>query len=88
MNPQLSISLSEADEVVLALNQHTATDPKVIGFTGYAINNNETGGSGNGTEGATTWRTGSLLPARRTVEPPRSEMLLGVVRLPRPMATC
>ena len=43
MNPQLSISLSEADEVVLALNQHTATDPKVIGFTGYAINNNETG---------------------------------------------
>ena len=31
MNPQLSINLSEADEVVLALNQHTATDPKVIG---------------------------------------------------------
>ena len=29
MNPQLSINLSEADEVVLALNQHTATDPKV-----------------------------------------------------------
>ena len=29
MNPQLSISLTEADEVVLALNQHTATDPKV-----------------------------------------------------------
>jgi len=53
MNPQLSINLSEADEVVLALNQHTATDPKVIGFTGYAINNNETGGSGNGTEGQT-----------------------------------
>lgn len=53
MNPQLSINLSEADEVVLALNQHTATDPKVIGFTGYAINNNETGGSGNGTEGTT-----------------------------------
>ena len=24
-----------------------------IGFTGYAINNNETGGSGNGTEGTT-----------------------------------
>lgn len=30
MNPQLSISLAEADEVILALNQHTATDPKVI----------------------------------------------------------
>ena len=29
MNPQLSINLSDADEVVLALNQHTATDPKV-----------------------------------------------------------
>ena len=43
MNPQLSITLEEPDEVLLALNQHTATDPKVIGFTGYAINNNETG---------------------------------------------
>ena len=35
-----------------------STSPKinlflVIGFTGYAINNNETGGSGNGTEGQT-----------------------------------
>ena len=29
MNPQLSINLAEADEVILALNQHTATDPKV-----------------------------------------------------------
>ena len=29
MNPQLSIMLEEADEVLLALNQHTATDPKV-----------------------------------------------------------
>ena len=35
MNPQLSINLSEADEVVLALNQHTATDPKVIGKNIY-----------------------------------------------------
>lgn len=42
MNPQLSINLSDVDEVVLALNQHTATDPKVIGFTGYSINTNET----------------------------------------------
>jgi calpain-9 len=40
MNPQLSISLAEADEVILALNQHTATDPKVIGFTGYPENTN------------------------------------------------
>ena len=29
MNPQLSITLEEPDEVLLALNQHTATDPKV-----------------------------------------------------------
>ena len=43
MNPQLSISLTESDEVILALNQHTATDPKVIGFTGYAGNSNESG---------------------------------------------
>lgn len=41
MNPQLSLNLSDTDEVVLALNQHTATDPKVIGFTGYGLNNNE-----------------------------------------------
>ena len=43
MNPQLSISLTESDEVILALNQHTATDPKVIGFTGYAGNSNDSG---------------------------------------------
>ena len=37
MNPQLSISLGEVDEVVLALNQHTATDPKVIGNTIFQV---------------------------------------------------
>ncbi len=37
MNPQLSIGLGEVDEVVMGLNQHTATDPKVIGFTGYPM---------------------------------------------------
>jgi len=31
------LTLSEPDEVVLALNQHTAMDPKVIGFTGYQV---------------------------------------------------
>jgi len=37
LNPRLSLTLSESDEVVLALNQHTALDPKVIGFTGYKV---------------------------------------------------
>ena len=29
--------MTEPDEVILALNQHTAMDPKVIGFTGYQV---------------------------------------------------
>jgi len=37
LNPRLSLTLSESDEVILALNQHTAMDPKVIGFTGYQV---------------------------------------------------
>lgn len=37
MNPRLSLSLHDSDEVVLALNQHAAVDPKVIGFTGYPL---------------------------------------------------
>ena len=37
INPRLCLSLQETDEVVLALNQHTAMDPKVIGFTGYPL---------------------------------------------------
>ena len=37
MNPRLCLSLQETDEIVMALNQHTAMDPKVIGFTGYPL---------------------------------------------------
>jgi len=35
LNPRLCLSLRQPDEVVMALNQHTSVDPKVIGFTGY-----------------------------------------------------
>ncbi|XP_017034801.1 calpain-C [Drosophila kikkawai] len=35
INPQLLISVQERQEVVVALNQHTAVEPKVIGFTMY-----------------------------------------------------
>ena len=41
LNPRLSLTLSESDEVILALNQHTAMDPKVIGFTGYQVSSNK-----------------------------------------------
>ena len=37
MNPRLCVSLQETGDVVMALNQHTAMDPKVIGFTGYPL---------------------------------------------------
>ena len=37
MNPRLCLSLQETGDVVMALNQHTAMDPKVIGFTGYPL---------------------------------------------------
>ena len=37
MNPRLCLSLQESGEIVMALNQHTAMDPKVIGFTGYPL---------------------------------------------------
>ena len=37
MNPRLCLSLQESGDIVMALNQHTAMDPKVIGFTGYPL---------------------------------------------------
>ncbi|XP_055923272.1 calpain-C isoform X2 [Eupeodes corollae] len=38
INPQLLLSIQEKEEVVIALNQHTAIEPKVIGFTMYKLN--------------------------------------------------
>ncbi|XP_017097518.1 calpain-C isoform X1 [Drosophila bipectinata] len=35
INPQLLISIQDRQDVVIALNQHTAVEPKVIGFTMY-----------------------------------------------------
>ncbi|KAH8303716.1 hypothetical protein KR018_001977 [Drosophila ironensis] len=35
INPQLLVSVQERQDVVVALNQHTAVEPKVIGFTMY-----------------------------------------------------
>lgn len=37
INPQLLVSIQEKQEVVVALNQHTAVEPKVIGFTMYKL---------------------------------------------------
>lgn len=38
INPQLLLTIQEKQEVVIALNQHTAVEPKVIGFTVYKLN--------------------------------------------------
>ncbi|SPP89516.1 calpain-C [Drosophila guanche] len=38
INPQLLVSVQEKQDVVIALNQHTAVEPKVIGFTMYTWN--------------------------------------------------
>ncbi|XP_037726188.1 calpain-C [Drosophila subpulchrella] len=35
INPQLLISVQDQQDLVVALNQHTAVEPKVIGFTMY-----------------------------------------------------
>merc|ERR1719411_566697 len=45
MNPRLCLSLQESGEIVMALNQHTAMDPKVIGFTGYPLSPSATNSS-------------------------------------------
>ncbi|XP_017964491.1 calpain-C [Drosophila navojoa] len=38
INPQLLVSIQEKQDIVIALNQHTAVEPKVIGFTMYMWN--------------------------------------------------
>ncbi|XP_076272329.1 calpain C isoform X2 [Rhynchophorus ferrugineus] len=44
INPQLHLILSEMEEVVVSLNQHSIMEPKVIGFTAYSLpkSNSET----------------------------------------------
>ncbi|XP_066991587.1 calpain-C isoform X1 [Anabrus simplex] len=44
INPQLHLILSEMEEVIISLNQHSIMEPKVIGFTAYSLpkNNSET----------------------------------------------
>ncbi|KAK6627295.1 hypothetical protein RUM44_009772 [Polyplax serrata] len=42
INPQLHLILSEVEEVVLSLNQHSIMEPKVIGFTAYSLPKNNT----------------------------------------------
>lgn len=37
INPQLHLLLSEMEEVVVSLNQHSIMEPKVIGFTSYSL---------------------------------------------------
>lgn len=37
INPQLHLILSEMEEVIISLNQHSIMEPKVIGFTGYLL---------------------------------------------------
>ncbi|XP_018327230.1 calpain-C isoform X2 [Agrilus planipennis] len=37
INPQLQLLLSEMEEVIVSLNQHSIMEPKVIGFTSYSL---------------------------------------------------
>ncbi|KAF2879870.1 hypothetical protein ILUMI_26300 [Ignelater luminosus] len=37
INPQLHLILSEMEEVIVSLNQHSIMEPKVIGFTAYSL---------------------------------------------------
>ncbi|CAH1170202.1 unnamed protein product [Phaedon cochleariae] len=48
INPQLHLLLSEMEEVVVSLNQHSIMEPKVIGFTSYSLpkSSSETIGKG------------------------------------------
>ncbi|XP_055385568.1 calpain-C [Condylostylus longicornis] len=38
INPQLLLTVQEKEDIVISLNQHTAIEPKVIGFTMYKLN--------------------------------------------------
>ncbi|CAH1389599.1 unnamed protein product [Nezara viridula] len=42
INPQLHLILSEMEEVIISLNQHSIMEPKVIGFTAYSLPKNAT----------------------------------------------
>ncbi|XP_065349926.1 calpain-C [Cloeon dipterum] len=42
INPQLQLILSDMQEVVVSLNQHSVMEPKVIGFTAYPLPKNST----------------------------------------------
>ncbi|KAK0181079.1 hypothetical protein PV327_003395 [Microctonus hyperodae] len=42
INPQLHLILSEMEEVIVSLNQHSIMEPKVIGFTAYTLPKNNT----------------------------------------------
>ncbi|XP_063237464.1 calpain-C isoform X3 [Bacillus rossius redtenbacheri] len=46
INPQLHLILSEMEEVVISLNQHSIMEPKVIGFTAYSLPKNSAEMSG------------------------------------------
>lgn len=37
INPQLHLLLSELEEVIVSLNQHSIMEPKIIGFTSYSL---------------------------------------------------
>lgn len=41
INPQLQLFLTEKEDVIISLNQHSVMEPKVIGFTLYNLNNSE-----------------------------------------------
>lgn len=38
INPQLQLILTEREDVIISLNQHSVMEPKVIGFTLYSLN--------------------------------------------------
>ncbi|XP_074601219.1 calpain C isoform X2 [Brevipalpus obovatus] len=38
-NPQLLLDLNQSDTIIVCLNQHSILEPKVIGFSVYAFNN-------------------------------------------------
>ncbi|XP_077302480.1 calpain C isoform X2 [Arctopsyche grandis] len=40
MNPQIQVILQETEELVISLNQHSIMEPKVIGFSAYALPKN------------------------------------------------
>lgn len=40
INPQLHLILSDMEEVVISLNQHSVMEPKVVGFTAYPLSKN------------------------------------------------